>query len=77
MVRMIDADRLLDALNSIILDYTSEGKYPDGFGIDDAINLVEGAPHPHPAERVGERGNTANGAGMVSRRDFGFEDREI
>ena len=44
MSRAIDADRLLDALNSIILDYTSEGKYPDGFGIDDAINLVEGAP---------------------------------
>lgn len=43
-MRMIDADCLLDALNSIILDYTSEGKYPDGFGIDDAINLVEGAP---------------------------------
>ena len=44
MSRAIDADRLLDVLNSIILDYTSEGKYPDGFGIDDAINLVEGAP---------------------------------
>lgn len=43
-MRMIDADRLLDALNSVILDYTSEGKYPDGFGIDDAINLVEDAP---------------------------------
>ena len=44
MSRAIDADRLLDALNSIILDYTSEGKYPDKFGIDDAINLVEDAP---------------------------------
>ena len=44
MSRAIDADRLLDALNSIVLDHTSEGKYPDGFGIDDAINLVEGAP---------------------------------
>lgn len=28
-MRMIDADRLLDALNSIISDYTSEGKYPE------------------------------------------------
>ena len=44
MSRAIDADCLLDALNSIILDYISEGKYPDRFGIDDAINLVEGAP---------------------------------
>lgn len=44
MSRAIDADRLLEALNSIILDYTSEGKYPDRFGIDDAINLVEDAP---------------------------------
>ena len=43
-MRMIDADRLLNALNSVISDYTSEGKYPDRFGIDDAINLVEDAP---------------------------------
>lgn len=44
MARAIDADRLLNALNSVISDYTSEGKYPDRFGIDDAINLVEDAP---------------------------------
>lgn len=44
MSRAIDADCLLDALNGIILDYISEGKYPDRFGIDDAINLVENAP---------------------------------
>lgn len=43
-MRMTDADRLLNALNSVISDYTSEGKYPDRFGIDDAINLVEDAP---------------------------------
>lgn len=52
MSRAIDADRLLDALNSIILDYTSEGKYPDGFGIDDAINLVEGAPTLTPPNEL-------------------------
>lgn len=65
-MRMIDADRLLNALNSVISDYTSEGKYPDRFGIDDAINLVEDAPTltplnewvsvydrlPEPGERV-------------------------
>lgn len=51
-MRMIDADRLLDALNSVILDYTSEGKYPDRFGIDDAINLVEDAPTFTPPEIV-------------------------
>ena len=51
MSRAIDADCLLDALNSIILDYTSEGKYPDGFGIDDAINLVEGAPTLTPPNK--------------------------
>lgn len=51
-MRMIDADRLLDALNSIILDYISEGKYPDGFRIDDAINLVEGAQTLTPLEIV-------------------------
>lgn len=44
MSRHIDANWLLDALNSIISDYTSEGKYPNGFGIEDAINLVEAAP---------------------------------
>lgn len=45
--------------------------------IDMLVEELEQNPTPHPAERVGERGNTANGAGMVSRRDFGFEDREI
>ena len=50
MSRAIDADRLLEALNSIILDYTSEGKYPDRFGIDDAINLVEDAPTLTPPD---------------------------
>lgn len=51
-MRAIDADRLLDALNSIISDYTSEGKYPNEFGIDDAINLVEDAPTLTPPEIV-------------------------
>lgn len=48
MARPIDADWVLEALNSIISDYTSNGIYPDGFGIDDAINLVEDAPTYDP-----------------------------
>lgn len=44
MEKMISADWLLGVLNSIVSDYTSEGKFPSGFGIYDAIKLVESAP---------------------------------
>lgn len=57
-MRMIDADWLLEVLNGIISDYTSEGKYPNGFGIDDAINLIEEAPtFVHPSVHVSHDAN--------------------
>lgn len=44
MEKLIRADELLNMLNSIVSDHTSEGKFPSGFGIYDAIKLVESAP---------------------------------
>lgn len=43
-MRMIDADELIRNLEGIISDYTSNGIYPDRFGIDDFIDVVKEMP---------------------------------
>lgn len=43
-MRMIDADELIRNLESIISDYTSNGIYPEKFGIDDFIDVVKEIP---------------------------------
>lgn len=43
-MRMIDADELIRNLEGIISDYTSNGFYPDRFGIDDFIDVVKEMP---------------------------------
>lgn len=40
MSRYIDADELRNRMESIVSDYTSNGIYPIGFGIEDAIDMV-------------------------------------
>lgn len=37
-MRLIDADELIRNLEGIISDYTSNGIYPEKFGIDDFID---------------------------------------
>lgn len=44
MQRLIDADELIRNLESIISDYTSNGIYPEKFGIDDFIDVVKEIP---------------------------------
>lgn len=43
-MRMIDADELIRNLEGIISDYTSNGIYPEKFGIDDFIDVVKEIP---------------------------------
>lgn len=43
-MRLIDADELIRNLESIISDYTSNGIYPEKFGIDDFIDVVKEIP---------------------------------
>jgi len=42
--RLIDADALIKNLEGIISDYTSNGIYPEKFGIDDFIDAVKEMP---------------------------------
>ena len=44
MPRLIDADALIKNLEGIISDYTSNGFYPEKFGIDDFIDLIKEIP---------------------------------
>ena len=43
-MRMIDADELIRNLEGIISDYTSNGIYPEKFGVDDFIDVVKAMP---------------------------------
>lgn len=43
-MRLIDADELIRNLEGIISDYTSNGIYPEKFGIDDFIDVVKEIP---------------------------------
>lgn len=56
-MRLIDADELIRSLESIISDYTSNGIYPEKFGIDDFIDVVKEMPTTPAAQwiRVEER----------------------
>lgn len=40
MLRLINADILINELEGILSSYTSNGRYPIGFGIEDAIDIV-------------------------------------
>lgn len=63
-MRLIDADELIRNLEGIISDYTSNGIYPEKFGIDDFIDVVKEMPiipapqwisvEDRPPERNGE-----------------------
>lgn len=51
-MRMIDADELIRNLEGIISDYTSNGFYPDRFGIDDFIDVVKEIPTIHSPQWI-------------------------
>lgn len=70
-MRMIDADELIRNLEGIISDYTSNGIYPEKFGIDDFIDVVKEIPTiPAPQWiRVEERLPERNGEYIVTACD--------
>lgn len=44
MSRYIDAEALINNLKGILEDYADNGLYPTGFGIEDAIDMIEDMP---------------------------------
>ena len=72
-MRLIDADELIRNLEGIISDYTSNGIYPEKFGIDDFIDVVKEMP-TIPALRwirVEDRLPERNGEYIVTACDEG------
>ena len=72
-MRMIDADELIRNLEGIISDYTSNGIYPEKFGVDDFIDVVKAMPTlPAPQWiRVEDRPPEKNGKYIVTACDEG------
>ena len=79
MARLIDADELIRNLEGIISDYTSNGIYPEKFGIDDFIDVVKEMPTIPAAQwiRVEERLPERNGEYIVTACDEGEPYDEI
>ena len=47
-MRLIDANALIEQLESIISDYTSNGAFPNGYDINSAIDSLSDAPTIDP-----------------------------
>lgn len=48
MMRLIDANKLIEQLDGIISDYTSNGAFPNGYDINSAIDSLTDAPTIDP-----------------------------
>lgn len=72
-MRLIDADELIRNLEGLISDYTSNGIYPEKFGIDDFIDVVKEIPTLPASQwiRVEDRLPERNGKYIVTACDEG------